>query len=144
MDTLTKAERSERMRRIRARDTKPELSIRRLLHGLGYRYRLHRRQLPGTPDLVFPGRRKALFVHGCFWHRHQNCHLARLPKSREDFWLNKLEGNRLRDQRNQAALRDLGWDVFIVWECQLQSQDLTHALVSFLESQRGTIEDEGG
>lgn len=134
VDTLSRAERSERMSRVRAKDTKPELKVRRLLHRLGYRFRLHRRELPGTPDLVFPGRRKAIFVHGCFWHRHEGCRLARLPKSREDFWLNKLEGNRLRDERDQAALRDLGWGVYVVWECQLQSQDLTPALISFLES----------
>lgn len=134
MDTLSKAERSERMSRIRARDTKPELRVRRLLHGLGYRFRLHRRTLPGTPDLVFPSRKKAIFVHGCFWHRHEGCRLARLPKTRQDFWLPKLEGNRARDLRDQAALRDLGWEVLVVWECEVQSQDLRDRLVAFLES----------
>ena len=104
MDTLSKAQRSERMSRVRGKDTKPELLVRRLVHGMGYRYRLHRRDLPGTPDLVFPGRRKVIFVHGCFWHRHPDpaCKLARLPKSRTDFWLPKLEGNRARDIENAA------------------------------------------
>lgn len=134
MDTLSRRERSERMSRILGRDTKPELKVRRLLHAKGFRYRLHRRQLPGTPDLVFPGRKKAIFVHGCFWHRHEGCRLARLPKTRQDFWLPKLEANRLRDQRDQAALHDLGWKVLVVWECEVQSQDLEHKLIAFLES----------
>ena len=121
VDTLTKAERSERMSRVRGKDTKPELIVRRLVHGMGYRYRLHRRDLPGTPDLVLPSRKKAIFIHGCFWHRHPDpaCKLARLPKSRLDFWKPKLEGNRRRDRENQARLRKLGWDVLVVWECQI-------------------------
>jgi DNA mismatch endonuclease (patch repair protein) len=124
MDTLTREQRSERMSRVRGADTKPEMIVRRLAHGLGYRYRLHRRDLPGKPDLVFPSRRKAIFVHGCFWHRHPDptCALARLPKSRLEFWRAKLEGNRERDERNEARLRDMGWGVLIVWECQLRDR----------------------
>jgi DNA mismatch endonuclease (patch repair protein) len=137
MDTLDAKARSERMSRIKGKDTKPEMTVRRLLHRMGYRYRLHRRDLPGTPDLVFPSRKKVIFVHGCFWHRHDDCHLARLPKSREAFWMAKLEGNRLRDERHRASLRALGWDVLVVWECQLRSQELTRKLVSFLDSNRG-------
>ena len=116
------AQRSERMGRVRARDTKPELLVRRLVHRMGYRYRLHRRDLPGTPDLVFPGRRKVIFVHGCFWHRHTdaNCKLARLPKSKHDFWVPKLKANFERDVDNQDQLQKLGWEVMIVWECQLR------------------------
>lgn len=122
MDTLTAEQRSERMSRIRGVDTKPEMIVRHLAHGLGYRYRLHGRGLPGKPDLVFPGLRKVIFVHGCFWHRHPDpkCTLARLPKSRLDFWRAKLEGNRERDERDEARLRETGWDVLVIWECQLR------------------------
>lgn len=121
-DTLTPTERSERMGRVRAIDTKPEMVVRHLVHRMGYRYRLHGRDLPGCPDLVFPRFRKALFVHGCFWHRHPDptCRLARLPKSRLDFWLPKLEGNRHRDEENQSALLSLGWSFMVVWECQIK------------------------
>lgn len=103
MDTLTREERSERMSRVRSKNTVPELAVRRLVHALGYRFRLHRRDLPGTPDLAFPGHHKAIFVHGCFWHRHPDpdCKLARMPKSRQEFWKLKLEGNRARDLRNE-------------------------------------------
>jgi DNA mismatch endonuclease (patch repair protein) len=107
MDTLSRKERSQRMSLIRNRDTKPELLVRRLVHGSGYRYRLHRTDLPGKPDLVFPGRKKVIFVHGCFWHRHPKCSLARLPKSRLSFWLPKLTENRRRDLKNLRSLRRL-------------------------------------
>lgn len=121
MDTLTQQQRSERMGRVRGVDTKPEIAVRRLVHAMGYRYRLHSRQLPGRPDLVFAGRRKVIFVHGCFWHRHPDphCKLARLPKSRLGFWQTKLEGNRERDLRNEEELRELGWEALAIWECQL-------------------------
>jgi DNA mismatch endonuclease (patch repair protein) len=135
MDTLTPAQRSERMSRVRARDTKPELLVRRLVHGMGYRYRLHRRDLPGTPDLVFPGRRKVIFVHGCFWHRHPDpaCKLARLPKSKHDFWIPKLESNRRRDEDNEQKLRALGWDALSIWECQLtRPEELRTRIQEFL------------
>jgi DNA mismatch endonuclease (patch repair protein) len=124
MDTLTPEQRSERMSRVRGANTKPEMLVRRLVHGLGYRYRLHGKGLPGRPDLVFPSKRKAMFVHGCFWHRHPNprCALARLPKSRLDFWLAKLEGNRARDERNQAKVRKLGWKAIVIWECQANTR----------------------
>jgi DNA mismatch endonuclease (patch repair protein) len=120
-DTLTPAKRSERMSRIRGKDTKPEWTIRRLVHAMGYRYRLHRRDLPGIPDLVFPSRKKVIFIHGCFWHRHPepSCKLARLPKSRLGFWKPKLEANRRRDQEKQSQLRDLGWEILVVWECEI-------------------------
>ena len=123
-DTLTPKQRSERMSRVRGADTKPEMRVRRVVHGMGYRYRLHRRNLPGTPDLVFAPRRKVIFVHGCYWHRHPDpkCPLARLPKSRLEFWLPKLEGNRRRDGLNQAKLRKMGWEILVIWECQLRSQ----------------------
>ncbi|MEM7120547.1 MAG: DNA mismatch endonuclease Vsr [Pseudomonadota bacterium] len=125
VDSLTPKERSERMARVRGADTKPEMRVRRIVHGMGYRYRLHRRDLPGTPDLVFAPRRKVIFVHGCFWHRHPDpaCPLARLPKSRLEFWIPKLDGNRERDVKNQKRLAELGWDVLEVWECQLRDVD---------------------
>ncbi|GJH07708.1 DNA mismatch endonuclease Vsr [Caballeronia novacaledonica] len=137
MDTLTPAERSARMALVRAKDTKPELLVRRLVHGMGYRYRLHRRELPGTPDLVFPGRGKVIFIHGCFWHRHVRCALARLPKSRGDFWLPKLTANAERDARNVRALRRLGWNVLTIWECQLgDTAKLASRIRRFLDAQR--------
>lgn len=124
------------MGRVRSKDTKPEMFVRRLAHGMGYRYRLHRRDLPGHPDLVFPQRRKAIFVHGCFWHRHPDpeCKLARLPKSRLDFWLPKLEGNRRRDEANQAALLALGWRFMVIWECETKdAQYLEVKIKNFLD-----------
>jgi DNA mismatch endonuclease (patch repair protein) len=139
MDTLTREQRSERMARVRGRDTKPELAVRNRLHALGYRYRLHDRKLPGSPDLVFAGRRKALFVHGCFWHMHEGCTLARMPKSRLEFWRPKLEGNRARDAVKLEQLRALGWDVMVVWDCELRDLDaLVVRLEAFLNEKKGT------
>jgi len=113
-------ERSRQMSLVRSRDSKPELIVRRLAHELGYRFRLHRRDLPGTPDLSFPSRKKIIFVHGCFWHRHGevSCWRSRLPKSRQDFWEAKLAGNVTRDEKVVQALRAAGWDVLTVWECE--------------------------
>lgn len=139
MDTLNPEQRSERMSRVRGRDTKPELLIRKVLHARGYRYRLHDKKLPGTPDLSFPGRRKAVFVHGCFWHMHEGCPLARMPKSRLEFWRPKLEGNRARDAVKLGQLRALGWDVMVVWECQLRELDkLVTRIETFLNDNKGT------
>ncbi|MGE4340088.1 MAG: very short patch repair endonuclease [Pigmentiphaga sp.] len=109
------------MSRIGPRDSRPELVVRRLVHSLGYRFRLHRRDLPGTPDLVFPRLHKIIFVHGCFWHRHPGCRMASTPKTRREFWLDKFERNIERDTRKEAELRALGWDVLIVWECETKS-----------------------
>lgn len=122
IDTLTKEERSERMSRIRSRDTGPELVVRRIVHGMGYRYRLHRSDMPGKPDLVFGPRRKVIFVHGCFWHRHEDCRLARLPKSRLEFWQPKLEANRIRDERNRYELTRKDWGVLVIWECEIKEE----------------------
>ncbi len=119
MDTLSPEERSELMSRIRGKDSNPEMKLRRLIHGMGFRYRLHVMNLPGKPDLVFPRRRTVIFMHGCFWHRHDGCKLARLPKSKISFWEEKLETNRQRDLLNQELLREQGWHVLVVWECQL-------------------------
>src|SRR5580700_7261404 len=109
------------MARVRSKNSRPEMFVRKLVFSLGYRYRLHARDLPGHPDIVFRRHRKVIFVHGCFWHRHAACALARLPKSRLDFWVPKLEGNRKRDERNRRALLREGWKVLTIWECQLAS-----------------------
>lgn len=138
-DTLTPEARSALMSRIRGKDTVPELYVRRLVHAMGYRYRLHRRDLPGTPDLVFAGRRKVIFMHGCFWHLHDdpNCKLARMPSSNQDYWKPKLERNRARDRENQRKLEALGWQVLVIWECQTRQKDpepLRRQVSVFLES----------
>jgi len=133
MDTLTVAQRSERMARIKSRDTKPELLVRTLAHQLGYRFRLCRRDLPGNPDLVFPGRRRVIFVHGCFWHAHRSCKIANRPKSNTAFWDAKFKYNRTRDIRNVKTLNDLGWKVLTVWECEVgENVALARRLKSFL------------
>lgn len=136
VDTLTPKARSERMARVRNRDTKPELVVRRMLHAMGYRYRLHAKDLPGKPDIVFRGRKKVIFVHGCFWHRHPDpaCPLARMPKSRLDFWLPKLEANRARDVATVGKLEAMGWSVLLVWECELRDREhLGNKLRRFIE-----------
>lgn len=134
MDTLSKAERSRIMGLVRSRDTAPELIVRRLLHSLGYRYCLHVRTLPGCPDLVFPSRRKVVFVHGCFWHRHACAMGRRTPKSRVRFWTNKLRDNVRRDLKACRALRQQGWGSKIVWECQLSDiETLRRCLKCFLD-----------
>ncbi|WP_245163669.1 very short patch repair endonuclease [Burkholderia latens] len=108
------------MSRIKGKNTKPELIVRSLVHRMGYRYRLHRKGLPGRPDLVFAKRRKVIFVHGCFWHRHEGCRLARLPKSRLDFWRPKLDANAKRDKEVELRLAELGWKVLTIWECEVK------------------------
>ena len=115
--------RSDMMASIRSKGTAPEMSVRRTLHRLGYRYRLHCADLPGRPDLVFPSRRKVIFVNGCFWHQHSGCKRASIPKSNRDFWLKKLHGNLIRDARNADLLRSEGWGVETVWECELQNPE---------------------
>lgn len=120
-DNRTPESRSALMSRIGPKNTAPELLVRRLLHSSGYRYRLHREDLPGTPDIVFPGRRKAIFVNGCFWHAH-GCRIGKPPKSHPEFWLPKLERNRKKDSRNRRDLRKLGWDVLTIWQCQTRFQ----------------------
>lgn len=119
-DKFTPTERSAIMAQVRSRNTTPERVVRSTLHRLGYRYRLHNSRLPGKPDLTFPSRRIALFVHGCFWHRHPNCKRAATPSARQDYWLKKFERNVLRDNRNRSELERMGWTVLIVWECQLR------------------------
>lgn len=133
------------MARVRGRDTKPELKVRRALHAAGLRYRLHAKELPGRPDIVFRPCKLAIFVHGCFWHRHEDprCKLARLPKSRRDFWEPKLRGNRERDLRNQAELRRTGWKVLVVWECQLSGAAVLDSLISSIEARKAETDIRG-
>lgn len=130
-DTLSPEQRSRRMALVRGRDTNPELVVRRALHAAGLRYRLHASDLPGKPDVVFPSRKIAVFVHGCFWHRHADpaCKLARTPKSRLDFWEPKLAGNAARDKDKQAQLRAAGWTVIVFWECGLKDSALIQGLI---------------
>lgn len=138
MDTLSPQKRSELMSRIRSKDTKPELVIRRLLHGLGYRYVLHDKRLPGRPDLVFPARRAVVLVNGCFWHGHHRT-LGSRPKTNSQFWSDKIAGNRNRDAKNMRALRMQGWRVLVVWECVTRVADLTdleNRLIGFLGARR--------
>lgn len=131
-DIMSPKARSALMARIRSVNTRPELVVRRLLHGLGYRYRLHAKNLPGRPDIVFPSRKAAIFVHGCFWHRH-DCGQAYLPKSRQDFWQDKFKRNIERDRENQRALLIGGWKILIIWECEIGSTiALTGRLSRFL------------
>ena len=125
---------------IRGKHTKPEIAVRRALFARGYRFRLHRRDLPGAPDIVLPGRRVAIFVHGCFWHMHAGCRFAKMPATREDFWRLKLEGNARRDRRDEAVLADQGWRVLVVWECATRSQVSFDALPGLLA---GWIESSG-
>ncbi|MHC8606942.1 very short patch repair endonuclease [Paenarthrobacter ureafaciens] len=116
---MTPAERSVHMSRIRSSDTKPELALRRALHAAGYRYRIHDKRLPGTPDIVFPGRKKVIFVNGCFWHGH-NCGVgSRVPKTNTEFWADKRRRNQERDVRQRLKLLDMGWSYLDVWECEL-------------------------
>lgn len=115
--------RSALMSKVKGKDTRPELVVRRTLHGLGGRYRLHRKDLPGSPDIVMPSRKIALFVHGCFWHRHQNCKMASTPKTREEFWNAKFEANVARDRRNAASLEQIGWQVEVIWECETKKAE---------------------
>lgn len=132
VDSVTPALRSEIMSRVRGKNTRPEMIVRKMLHKAGFRYRLHVPGLPGKPDLVFAGRRKVIFIHGCFWHMHEGCALARMPKSRVDFWTTKLQGNRERDSRNLAELQHAGWDVLTIWECELAKPELLAEVTHFL------------
>ncbi len=126
IDRLDTARRSRLMQKVGTKDTGPEMTVRSILHRMGYRFRLHRKDLPGTPDIVFPRRRVALFVHGCFWHMH-GCQKGRLPKSRLDYWEPKLLANRQRDERNVADLRAEGWNVAVVWQCELGDRESLEA-----------------
>lgn len=134
-DTLSPSARSALMSRIRGKDTKPEIVVRSLLHRMGFRFRLHRRDLPGSPDIVLPRHGAVVFVHGCFWHRHARCKGATTPKSRVKFWQEKFAGNVERDKHNRRDLRRLGWKVLVVWECELKKPEKLGArLRNFLDA----------
>jgi DNA mismatch endonuclease (patch repair protein) len=134
MDTLSHLRRSQLMARVRGKDTEPEMIVRRLAHAMGYRYRLHRKDLPGRPDLVFPGHHKIVFVHGCFWHRH-SCKKATTPKSNVEFWKKKFEENIARDDRNILELAERGWDIMVIWQCETcDTTKLSERLQCFLGS----------
>jgi len=137
-DRITAVQRSENMRRIRGAHTKPEMIVRRMVHGMGYRYRLHRKNLPGKPDLVFGPSRRVIFVHGCFWHQHPGCKAGRLPDSNVGYWHKKLRRNVERDAKAQEDLKRLGWEALTVWDCETKDSDVLQArLVQFLAPKWG-------
>lgn len=123
-DVFTPEKRALVMGRIGGRDTKPEIRVRSLLHALGYRFRLCRRDLPGKPDIVLPRFKTVVFVHGCFWHGHANCRRATIPATNRDFWVAKIAGNKARDSRVEAELKQLGWSVVVIWQCELKNESL--------------------
>ena len=140
VDVLSPEQRHRNMSRIRGRDTTPERTVRSVLHGLGYRFRLHRRDLPGRPDIVLPRFGVVIFVHGCFWHRHPGCRYTTTPRTRACFWQQKFAQNVERDRRNVASLSKSGWRVLCVWECEMRDRDaLARRLVRFLEAREDDV-----
>lgn len=134
VDNLSQRERSALMARIRDKNTKPEMAVRRMVHGMGFRFRLHRRDLPGTPDLVFPMHRKVIFVHGCFWHRHVGCKRTTTPRSNEVFWQRKFDANVARDRNKISELKRNGWLSLVIWECETEEANkLERKLRQFLQ-----------
>ncbi|WP_092129826.1 very short patch repair endonuclease [Polaromonas sp. YR568] len=142
-DVVSPQTRSAMMSGIKGKNTKPELIIRKALFAAGYRFRLHRKDLPGRPDIVLPKRRIAIFVHGCFWHLHQNCSLSKLPATRADFWKKKLEGNVYRDEQAIYALQKMGWRVLTVWECFIRPSQSIESLTTSLTSWIDGVESIG-
>lgn len=149
IDVVDAAKRSSMMAGIRGKDTKPELTIRRALHAMGFRYRVHRRDLPGSPDLCLPRWKAVIFVHGCFWHGH-DCHLFKTPSTRMEFWIAKIQRNREHDERATVALLDLGWRVGVVWECSLKGktrlplETVARQCEEWLRSSAPTVDIRGG
>ncbi len=132
-DVFSEKKRSDIMSRIGQKDTKPEIIVRRLLHKMGYRFRLHRKDLPGTPDIVLPKYHKVVFVHGCFWHGHEGCRRAHLPETNREFWEVKINKNRDRDAKVMESLQSMGWGCLVVWQCQIKNrEELEVALENFL------------
>ena len=134
MDVHTPEQRQRNMSAIKGKDTKPEIQVRKALHALGYRFRLHRKDLPGKPDIVLPKYKTVIFVNGCFWHRHPGCKYASTPSTNSDFWNAKFEENTARDNRNYAQLKELGWRVVVIWECETQSLSELTVLITKLVS----------
>jgi DNA mismatch endonuclease (patch repair protein) len=143
MDSVSPSRRSEIMSQIKSKDTWPEMRVRRLLHGLGYRYVLHRRDLPGAPDIVFPSRRKIVFVHGCFWHQHKGCIDGRIPKTRVAYWKPKLQRNVERNRLNISRLRHAGWKVMQIWECSTTQDNILRKRLSRFLGEPGPSEPSG-
>lgn len=139
VDFVSKEKRSRIMRGSRSRDTQPEILVRRALHRLGYRFRIHRKDLPGKPDIVLPKHGLVIFVHGCFWHQHQGCKDGRMPQSNKDFWAEKFAKNLARDDRDQRALCVLGWHVGVIWECESRSPERLEAKISELFASRSPL-----
>lgn len=138
MDTFSSQQRSDIMRRVKSSNTTPERAVRSLLHRMGYRFRLHRKDLPGTPDIVLPRYRTAIFVHGCFWHRHFGCVRASTPASRQEYWLPKFERTLARDKQNKHLLKKMGWKVVVIWECEtLRPALVQKKLLRILSALRG-------
>lgn len=136
MDIFSKEKRSEIMAQIKGKNTKPEIFLRSIVHRMGYRYRLHRRDLPGNPDLTFPKHNKVIFMHGCFWHGHKGCSRSKRPSTNQEFWNEKLYKNLKRDKRNILKLKKMGWSPLIVWSCEIQDTDkLTRKLDRFLSAE---------
>ncbi|HWH86820.1 MAG TPA: DNA mismatch endonuclease Vsr [Pseudomonas sp.] len=135
MDVVDKATRSKIMSKIKGKNTRPEMIVRKFLHANGYRFRLHRKDLPGNPDIVLPKLRVCIFVHGCFWHLHKNCKFSTLPKTRPEYWLEKLTKNTERDSKNESRLQQAGWTVLTIWECDLDKGSLVlDSLLTVLNS----------
>lgn len=132
MDIYSRRKRSEVMASVRSEDTAAEMTVRRTLHSLGYRYRLHSKDLAGKPDIVLPKHSAIIFVHGCFWHHHRSCGKSKLPKANSEFWQRKILDNARRDKRNIRQLREAGWKVLVVWECEIKQRDMGNRLVDFL------------
>ena len=130
MDIISEERRSWNMSRIKGKDTKPELVVRSILHKMGYRFRLHRKELPGKPDIVLPKYKTVIFVHGCFWHRHKKCKFAYTPKSRVKFWKDKFAETVKRDKQHLKQLKENGWEVFIVWECETKDMDKLKKIIN--------------
>lgn len=134
LDRISPERRSWQMSRVKQMDAGPKLVVRRMVHALGYRYRLHVRRLPGSPDLVFASRRKVIFVHGCFWHGHEKCSLATVPKTRTEFWLEKFDANRQRDRKVVSSLCELGWATLTIWQCEIKDASALEARIrAFLD-----------
>lgn len=133
-DVVSPEKRSQMMAGIRSKNTRPEIVVRKWLYANGYRFRLHRNDLPGTPDIVFPSRKLAIFVHGCFWHQHENCSLVKIPSTRPDWWREKLARNVVRDSKAVSQLNELGWRVLVIWECETRASTFADKLRSALDS----------
>ena len=126
---IISASRSKNMSAIKSKNTKPEIAVRKLLHSMGYRFRLHRKDLPGSPDIVLPKYKTVIFVHGCFWHRHENCKYASTPKTRKEFWENKFKSNLKRDAEVQEKIKNIGWQSVVIWECEIKNKEIKDRLL---------------